>query len=91
MAQALSSPKFLYRLEKAPLSAETAPVSNWELASRLSYFLWSSPPDYRLRQLAAQGLLQQPDVLLDETRRMLADEQIRNPAVEFGCQWFMDG
>src|SRR5207302_5088257 len=60
---------------------------DWELGTRLSYFLWSSTPDNELRQLAAAGKLCEPKVLGDQTRRMLKDERLRALAIEFGTQW----
>jgi hypothetical protein len=78
---------FLYRLEKTPASAAAAPVSDAELANRLSYFLWSSQPDGELRALADAGKLRNPAVLAGQTRRMLADSRVRRLATEFGCQW----
>jgi hypothetical protein len=87
LARVFVSPAFLYRLEQAPPGKQAAPVSDWELASRLSYFLWSSLPDAELRQTAAAGRLRDPDVLVAQTRRMLKDARVRRLAVEFGCQW----
>ena len=86
LARVLVASPFLYRLEKAPLEA-TAEVSDWELANRLSYFLWSSQPDKELRALAAQGRLRNPDVLVWQARRMLSDARVRRLATEFACQW----
>ena len=86
-ARVLVSPAFLYRGEAIPPTAGPAPVSPWELATRLSYFLWSSAPDDRLRSLAASGALRRPEVLAAETRRMLTDPRIRRLATEFACQW----
>jgi hypothetical protein len=63
------------------------PIDDWELATRLSYFLWSSPPDEDLRQLAAAGKLRDPEVLQEQTRRMLKDPRLRALAIEFGTQW----
>jgi hypothetical protein len=63
------------------------PVSPYALASRLSYFLWASMPDAELLRHAAAGDLQKPDVLLAETRRMMADERVRGLATEFGGNW----
>lgn len=63
----LCSPKFLY------LRESSGQLSDYEIASRLSYFLWSSMPDERLLSLAAQGRLTEPDVLRSETERMLSD------------------
>ncbi len=87
LARVFVSPAFLYRLEKAPLGKQAGPVSDWELASRLSYFLWSSLPDAELRETAAAGRLCDPDVLVVQTRRMLKDARVRRLGVEFGCQW----
>jgi hypothetical protein len=87
LARVLVSPKFLYRLEKAPPGAAVAAVSDDELASRLSYFLWSSMPDTELRQLASQGKLHEPEILRGQVQRMLRDPKIRRLAQEFGCQW----
>ena len=86
LARVFVASPFLYRLEKAPIQA-AAEVSDWELASRLSYFLWSSQPDKELRALAAQGRLQSPEVLVWQARRMLADARVRRLATEFACQW----
>lgn len=63
------------------------PLSPWELASRLSYFLWSSIPDDRLHQAAADGSLRRPEVLSAEARRMLADPRAAALAEEFAGQW----
>ena len=62
-------------------------MNDWELATRLSYFLWSSVPDDALRRLAAQGRLRDPQVLAAQTRRMLKDSRVRALAIEFGAQW----
>ena len=62
LARVLVAPAFLYRVEKPGPGAGQRPVSDWELASRLSYFLWSSLPDAELRELAAAGRLHDPDV-----------------------------
>ena len=86
LARVFVASPFLYRLEKAPPQA-TAEVSDWELASRLSYFLWSSQPDRELRALAAQGRLRAPEVLVWQARRMLADARVRRLATEFAGQW----
>jgi hypothetical protein len=75
----------LYRGEKA--LPKTGAVSPQELATRLSYFLWSSAPDAELTTLAASGKLTQPEVLAAQTKRMLKDERIRRLATEFGCQY----
>lgn len=87
LARMLVAPAFLYRLENAPPGEKPGPVSNWEQASRLSYFLWSSMPDERLFRAAAEGRLQETDGLLDQTRRMSRDPRVRRFATEFACQW----
>ncbi len=87
VARILASPKFLYRLETAPAGTQATRVSEGELASRLSYFLWSSPPDAELLTLAQSKQLQYSEVLAAQTRRMLLDERTRRLATEFGCQW----
>lgn len=87
LARVLVAPAFLYRVEKPVVGAGQGPVTDWELASRLSYFLWSSQPDDELRRLAAEGRLHEPEVLRIQTARMLRDPKIRRLATEFGCQW----
>ncbi|MFM7603700.1 MAG: DUF1592 domain-containing protein, partial [Prosthecobacter sp.] len=81
LARVLTSPAFLYRGEKAP--AKTGPVSTEELATRLSYFLWSSAPDEELRTAS----LQDTEVLVAQARRMLKSNKVRRLALEFGCQY----
>jgi len=85
LVRVLTSPHFLYRAEAVP--EETGPVGDHELATRLSYFLWSSLPDAELRELADAGALRDPDVLAAQARRMLCDGKVRRLATEFGCQW----
>jgi hypothetical protein len=87
LARVLVSPMFLFRIEQEPPGKDPKPVSDWELATRLSYFLWSSMPDEELRQVAAEGRLHDPDVLTQQTRRMLGDPRSRALAIEFGTQW----
>ena len=87
LARLFVSPAFLYRLEKAPEGAAAGDVSADELASRLSYFLWSSQPDASLREAAAAGRLTSPDELRAQARRMLQDGRVRRLATEFACQW----
>jgi mono/diheme cytochrome c family protein len=84
----LASPKFLFRTETAP-AAGVARVSDLELASRLSFFLWSSIPDDTLLNLAAQGRLSQPAVLEQQVRRMLADAKSRALVDNFASQWLL--
>ncbi len=87
LARVLVSPAFLYRAETPGPGAGQGPVSDWELATRLSYFLWSSQPDDELRRVAAEGRLRDTEVLLAQTRRMLRDAKTRRLATEFACQW----
>ena len=87
LARMLVAPAFLYRGEKAAPGIKSAPVNDYELATRLSYFLWSSTPDDELNQLAAAGKLHEPDTLAAQARRMLKDPKVRRLATEFGCQW----
>src|SRR5262245_50669301 len=83
----LMSPHFCYRFDLAEPSTKPRPLSDYELASRLSYFLWSSMPDAELLAHAAAGDLHQPDVLKAQTRRMLRDPRVRGLATEFAGNW----
>lgn len=87
LARVLISPAFLYRVELTQPGPEAKPVSAWELANRLSYFLWSSMPDEALRQEAAAGRLSEPEALVRSGQRLLADERVRALATEFAAQW----
>lgn len=87
LARVLVSPAFLYRAEQPAPGNKPAPVNDWELATRLSYFLWSSAPDAELRAVAARGELHQPDVLVQQAQRMLRDPRVRRLATEFACVW----
>jgi hypothetical protein len=87
LARVLVAPAFLYKAESPGPGAGPQPVSNAELATRLSYFLWSSLPDAELSQVAAAGRLHEPETLLAQTRRMLRDTKARRLAEEFGTQW----
>ncbi len=81
----LMSPDFCYRIDL--LAAGKAGQAEYELASRLSYFLWSSMPDEELRAHAQAGDLHEPKVMVAQARRMLKDARSRNLAVEFGTSW----
>jgi hypothetical protein len=95
----LVSPDFLYRIDlvekeladtstvSKTSAARSVPLSAYGLASRLSYFLWSSMPDDELLRHAATGDLRKPDVLLAQTRRMLKDARVRGLATEFAGNW----
>jgi len=86
----LVSPQFLFRIEREPASmaAGTAyRVSDMELASRLSFFIWSSIPDDELLDAAAAGRLKDPRVLEQQVRRMLADPRSESLVTNFAAQW----
>jgi mono/diheme cytochrome c family protein len=86
----LMSPDFCYRIDlagSAVSSSTRAPLPAYALASRLSYFLWSSMPDEALLARAASDELRRPEVLAAEARRMLKDPRSRGLAVEFGGAW----
>ena len=86
----LTNPKFLFRVESDPERVPAGGVyrsSDLELASRLSFFLWSSIPDDELLDAAARGKLSQPEELEKQTRRMLADRRSFNLATNFAGQW----
>jgi hypothetical protein len=82
----LCSKNFIYLVEGTP-DAPIAKLTDWELASRLSYFLWSTMPDEHLFELARQGQLHQPEVLRAEVRRMMQDAKARTFAESFPRQW----
>ena len=86
----LVSPYFLFRLEKDPRPTDAAAshrISDYELATRLSYFLWSSMPDEELFRLAATGELHKAPVLREQVSRMLQDPKANALADNFGSQW----
>jgi hypothetical protein len=86
----LAHPKFLYRFEPPPeglAAGASYPLSSVELASRLSFFLWSSIPDTELLELAAADKLRDPAVLERQVQRMLADARAETLAASFAFQW----
>jgi len=84
----LASPKFVFRVERDPADGPPVhPVSDLELASRLSFFLWSSIPDDQLLTVAAQNKLHEPAVLEREVRRMLTDPKAEALVDNFAGQW----
>jgi hypothetical protein len=86
----LVSPEFLFRIERDPLGATPGtayPLNDIALASRLSFFLWSSIPDDELLACAERADLHKPKILEKQTRRMLADARARNLVDNFGEQW----
>ncbi len=90
LAAVLVSPNFLFRIERDPPGIEPGTayhISDLELASRLSFFLWSSLPDAPLRNSAVQGRLRDPAVLEGHVRRMLAHPRSESLVDNFSAQW----
>ena len=87
LAAVLASPHFLFLVEPEAPTAKPRPLNGYELASRLSYFLWSSMPDDDLTKLAASGALAQPAVLRAQVDRMLADAKSEAFVRNFTGQW----
>jgi hypothetical protein len=87
LASVLLSPHFCYRIVQADAGSNVQPLSDFELASRLSYFLWSSMPDEELLAHAAKSDLHRPEVLKAQTRRLLRDQKVRRLATEFAGNW----
>jgi hypothetical protein len=90
LARVLSSTSFLYRMENDAAGVRPGaahPVSDVELASRLSFFLWSSIPDEQLLNLATSGRLRQPGVLAAQVKRMIADDRTDALVTNFTGQW----
>ncbi|HTQ35459.1 MAG TPA: DUF1592 domain-containing protein [Steroidobacteraceae bacterium] len=91
LTRILASPDFLYRSEEAPAGkgkpGDVYALSDLQLASRLSFFLWSSLPDDELLQVAASGHLHEDAVLTRQVRRMLADTRAKSLADDFAFQW----
>lgn len=82
----LVSPKFLFRME-TDSTRSAHRLNDFELASRLSYFLWSTMPDETLFQLAASNELRKPDILEKQVRRMIADQRFAGFVDNFAGQW----
>jgi hypothetical protein len=96
LARVLVDPQFIYRFERVPASVKASAgqagayrISDLELASRLSFFLWSSIPDDELLRVAASGRLDDPAVLEQQTRRMLADQRSNALIDNLAGQWLM--
>ena len=85
----LVNPTFLFRVEKNPadINGTSYPVSDLDLTSRLSFFLWSSLPDEELIDLAAANKLSKPETLEKQVRRMLTDERASSLVTNFAAQW----
>ena len=90
LERVLISPDFLFRVERDPIDVRPGAsyaLNDTEIASRLSYFLWSSGPDDELLDLAEQGRLNDPEVLAQQARRMLADPRSKELVRNFAGQW----
>jgi len=90
LARILASPSFLYRIERDPATLRAGAahvVTDVELASRLSFFLWSSIPDEKLLNAAIAGTLRAPGVLDAQVRRMVGDERVEALVSNFAGQW----
>ena len=90
LSSVLVNPQFMFHIQRDPagVSSGTAyRIDDWELASRLSFFLWSSIPDDELLDLAARAELSKPDVLERQVQRMLADQRSTSLATNFAGQW----
>jgi hypothetical protein len=86
----LASPHFIFRMEETPSGIEAGEIyeiSDSDLASRLSFFLWGTPPDHELIRLAEEGDLSDDDEIERQVRRMLADPRAEALATRFGTQW----
>ena len=83
----LASPHFLYRAESGDEAGGTRTLNDLELASRLSFFLWSSLPDEELLHLARESRLSEPEVLAGQVSRMLADDRAMSLIDDFTFQW----
>lgn len=86
-AATISSPKFLYLYNQSGESNFAEPLNDFEIASRLSFFLWGSVPDQTLLDLAAQGELSKPEVLEAQVDRMLTDRKLKRFCDSFPTQW----
>jgi hypothetical protein len=92
LSRLLVDPRFLYRFEREPEELAVGAVfaiDDYELATRLSFFLWSSIPDDELLELAADGRLAEPDVLAAQVDRMLADARSSALVENFASQWLL--
>jgi hypothetical protein len=86
----LAGPEFLFRVESDPVGVKPGTayrVNDWDLASRLSFFLWSSIPDEELLKLAEQNKLHEPEILKQQVARMLADSRASSLVTNFASQW----
>ena len=86
-AATISSPRFLYLYDKSSESEAAASIDDFELASRLSFFLWGSIPDRTLLDLATSGELSKPEILDSQLNRMLRDRKLKRFCDSFPAQW----
>lgn len=86
-AATISSPRFLYLYDLSSESPSVTPVDDYELASRLSFFLWGSIPDQTLLELAAEGRLREKDALNEQFERMIRDRKLKRFCDSFPSQW----
>ena len=87
---ALQTPDFIYFIELGDSSKKTEfgiPLTTWELATRMSYFLWNAPPDEKLIESARSGALQYEEEIITQAWRMLEDERARTTIEDFHAQW----
>ena len=87
----LASPHFVLRLERQPADVrpgQSYKIGDLDLASRLSFFIWGTPPDAELKTLATEGRLANPAALEQQTRRLLADPRAEALGTRFAAQWF---
>ena len=87
LARILTAPEFLYKLESPSVGTGQSDVEGEALASRLSFFLWSSIPDQQLLDLGRSGKLQERKVMAQQVSRMLQDPRAKRLAPQFACQW----
>ena len=87
LAMLLVSPKFIYLVEPSASADKARDLNAYEIATRLSYFLWASMPDDQLLELASSGELLKPDVLRSQVKRMQQDEKFNRFARHFSSQW----
>ncbi|MCB1093645.1 MAG: DUF1592 domain-containing protein, partial [Verrucomicrobiae bacterium] len=101
LVRVMVSPHFLFKAETVPATGDPSKftltddgdlrLTAWEVASRLSYFLWSSMPDTELRRVAADGSLLKPEILVAQSKRLLKDPRASSLAHEFAGQWLKFG
>jgi hypothetical protein len=90
LSRVLASPQFIYRIEEEPAAVKPGQqyrISDLDLASRLSFFLWSTGPDEQLLKVASAGKLKDPAVLEQQVRRMLKDPKAEALSINFAGQW----